>query len=101
MGSDTPNTAFGTRDDVIERAVGIMSDHLCYPEESILNQLDVALAGEADGWNADSLDLIEVAMQLEEHFGIEMQEPKEVSDGTPRYFINQVLNSLNMDALDA
>lgn len=55
----------------LERVKGLVADHLCIPVDSISDNADIV-----KDLNADSIDLVEMVMTLEDEFGISIPDEK-------------------------
>ena len=55
----------------LEKLKGLVSDHLCIPVDSIADDADIV-----KDLNADSIDLVEMVMTLEDEFGISIPDEK-------------------------
>lgn len=55
----------------IEKVKGLIADHLCIPVDSIADNADIV-----KDLNADSIDLVEMVMTLEDEFGISIPDEK-------------------------
>ena len=55
----------------LEKVKGLIADHLCIPVDSIADDADIV-----KDLNADSIDLVEMVMTLEDEFGISIPDEK-------------------------
>lgn len=55
----------------LEKVKGLIADHLCIPVDSIADNADIV-----KDLNADSIDLVEMVMTLEDEFGISIPDEK-------------------------
>ena len=55
----------------LEKVKSLVADHLCIPADSIADDADIVR-----DLNADSIDLVEMVMTLEEEFGISVPDEK-------------------------
>lgn len=55
----------------LEKVKGLVADHLCIPVDSIADDADIV-----KDLNADSIDLVEMVMTLEDEFGISIPDEK-------------------------
>ncbi len=55
----------------LEKVKGLVADHLCIPVDSISDNADIV-----KDLNADSIDLVEMVMTLEDEFGISIPDEK-------------------------
>ena len=55
----------------LEKVKGLVADHLCISADSIADNADIV-----KDLNADSIDLVEMVMTLEDEFGISIPDEK-------------------------
>ena len=55
----------------LEKVKGLVADHLCISEDTITENSDIVR-----DLNADSIDLVEMIMTLEDEFGISIPDEK-------------------------